>query len=138
MTSKSVKAHMENLETIMDFIDQVLVEEACTEKVMNQIKISVEEIFTNIVSYAYPDQKDGRIEVACELREENRKKCLSICFRDWGIPYNPLERPAPDFGIPFEERPIGGLGIHMIRQFMDHMEYLFEDGCNQFLIQKEL
>lgn len=138
MMRKTVTAHMENLEEVMEFVDQFLDKAADGEKIINQVQISVEEIFTNIVSYAYPDQKDGQIEVTCELEEKTEKRRLKICFRDWGVPYNPLEHPDPDFEIPFEERPIGGLGIHMVKQFMDDVEYLFKNGCNQFLIRKEL
>lgn len=138
MKSKTVTAQIDNLEEVMNFIDQFLVDLTCPEKIKDQIRISVEEIFTNIASYAYPGQPEGKVKVACEIAEEGRKEYLKIRFQDWGIPYNPLKRPEPDFDIPFEERGIGGLGIHMVRKFMDDVEYVFEEGCNQLLIQKVL
>lgn len=143
MKMRTVTAHMDNLEEIMDMIEQILKGTGCQEKDKNQVLISVEEIFTNIVSYAYPEVADGKpynkkIEITCEISGKDNTRTLRIQFRDWGIPYNPLKHPEPDFEIPFEERGIGGLGIHMIRTFMDQVEYKYEDECNQFMIQKVL
>ena len=47
-----------------------------------------------------------------------------------GTSFNPLDREAPDLQLPLEERPVGGLGIYMVRQFADSVEYQYRDGCN--------
>lgn len=138
MKSKTVAAQMENMTEIMELVDQFLEASTCAETIRDQIRIAVEEIFTNIVSYAYPDPEGGMVEVSCGLTEESGGTILRICFRDWGMPYDPLKRPDPDFHIPFDERRIGGLGIYMVKKFMDQTEYQFEDGCNQLFLTKKL
>lgn len=138
MKSRTAAAQIENMAEIMELVDQFLTDQTCTEAIKDQIRISVEEIFTNIVSYAYQEDTEGKVEVACELIKEAGETFLQIRFRDWGIPYDPLKRPEPDFDIPFEERGIGGLGIYMVKKFMDHVEYRFENGCNQLLLTKKL
>lgn len=138
MKSKTAAAKLSNLPEIMNLINEFLLNTSYSETVKNQILISAEEIFTNIVSYAYPDQENGMVEVSCGITERNGSSFLQIGFRDWGIPYNPLKRKDPDFEIPFEERKIGGLGIYMVRQFMDSVEYQFADGCNQLWLGKLL
>ncbi|MGN0132097.1 MAG: ATP-binding protein [Lachnospiraceae bacterium] len=138
MNSKTVTAKIENLSEVMDFIDGFLFDSVCSEKIKNQIRISVEELFTNIVSYAYPNESNGKVVISCGILVESGTRMLQISLKDWGIPYNPLKQPEPNFDIPLEERGIGGLGIYMVRKLMDGMEYCFSDGCNQILIKKTL
>lgn len=141
MKTRVVAAKIENLDNVMVMVDEVLQAAACTERGKTYVCVSVEEIFTNIVSYAYSSgnvKQEKKVEISCGLLETAGETRLHICFRDWGKAYNPLERPSPDFGIPFEERPIGGLGIYMVKNFMDHVEYRHEDGCNILTIEKIL
>ncbi|MDY5482838.1 MAG: ATP-binding protein [Clostridium sp.] len=138
MNSKTVTAKLENLSEVMDFMDGFLSGLIDSEKIKDQICVSVEELFTNIVSYAYPDESDGKVVISCRVLVEAGTRTLQISLKDWGIPYNPLKQPEPDFDIPFENRAIGGLGIHMVRKLMDGMEYCYTDGCNEIRIQKTL
>lgn len=132
-----ISANMEKLDEIMRLIEETLDQGRCTEKIRHQILISAEEIFTNIVSYAY-ECEDGEVTVFCELCDPMTVPTVRIEFRDGGTPYNPLERPDPDFNVPFEERRIGGLGIYMVKTFMDHVSYRYEDGCNILTMEKKL
>lgn len=138
MNSRTVIAKIENLSEVMDFMDGFLSGLIDSEKIKDQICVSVEELFTNIVSYAYPDESDGKVGISCRVLVEAGTRTLQISLKDWGIPYNPLKQPEPDFDIPFENRAIGGLGIHMVRKLMDGMEYCYTDGCNEIRIQKTL
>lgn len=99
-----------------------------------EIYVSAEEIFTNIASYAYEGKQDGKVEVSCELEADGT---VWMSFRDWGTPYNPLARPDPDFDIPFEQRRIGGLGIYMVKRFMDEVTYQYQDGSNLLVMKKK-
>ena len=130
-------AKIEELDKVLDMVDAFLQNSGCSDKSQYYIIVSVEEIFTNITSYAY-DTDDGQAEISCEVVEAGGKSRLRIRFKDWGKAYNPLERPDPDFDVPFDERPIGGLGVYMVRSFMDAAEYRYEDGCNILTIEKEL
>lgn len=136
METRRIPAKIEQWDTVREILETHLEPAKCSEKVKYDIFVSAEEIFTNIASYAY-ETDGGIVELSCGIREEEEREFL-ICFKDWGIPYDPFERPNPDFNIPFEERGIGGLGIYMVKQFMDRMEYRNEDGCNIVTIGKRL
>lgn len=87
------------------------------------IELSFEEIYTNIFSYAYPPF-EGEVEMS--IKKENDDIVLK--FVDWGIPYNPLEKPDPDINLPPDERPVGGLGVFMVKQLSKSIEYEYKDA----------
>ena len=62
---------------------------------------------------------------------------IYLTFSDNGIPYNPIEANEPDITLPMQERPIGGLGLHMVRKMMDYIDYKHEDDRNVFTIGKK-
>ena len=79
----------------------------------------VEEAVSNTIKYGYEDQQVHTIYVRAEF--ENRKLFLEI--EDDGIEFNPLEVPPPDFSLPVEKRPMGRLGIYLLRSVMDQVDY---------------
>lgn len=131
---RTFPAKIEHWDAVAEFLEQQLEDGSWSAKATYEILVSAEEIFTNITSYAY-ENEDGAVEVIFENFEEEHE--IRISFKDQGIPYNPLERPDPSFDIPFEERRIGGLGIYMVKKFMDYVEYRHEDGSNIFMIGKK-
>lgn len=137
MKTIMTEAKIENLNQVLDMVDAFLQTAGCSVKSQYYVSVSVEEIFTNIVSYAY-DTEGGKVEITCGIVDEAGKDRLQIQFKDWGKVYNPLECPNPDFEVPFDERPIGRLGVYMVRSFMDAAEYRYEDGCNYLTIEKVL
>jgi len=84
-----------------------------------EIELAVEEALANICLYAYPESR-GEVEVRC-MQDETRY--FSIELIDSGIPFDMLARPAPDFTVDAAQRPIGGLGIPLIRALMDNVTY---------------
>lgn len=97
------------------------------------IRLVVEEVVVNIIDYAYPDG-EGYLDVCIH----SDSKALTIEFRDHGIPFNPLNQPAPDLNLPLEERTIGGLGIFLTKEMMDDIQYRYEQGENILIIKKQL
>ncbi len=93
-----------------------------------KIRLSVEEIAENIVTYAY-NNGNGFLEISTSLDENG---VLTISFKDAGVPFNPLEKEDPDITLSLDERPVGGLGIYICKKMMDSVSYVFEDGCNNF------
>lgn len=91
----------------------------------NKLDMCAEEIFANVTFYAYPE-KHGYIEA--ELSKFENKIILRIT--DEGKGYNPLEKPDPDINLPPEERPLGGLGIFMIKEMSDDISYKRENNKN--------
>ena len=126
-----VPALKENLSHVISFVGERLEEAGCGMKLQIQLETAVEEIFINIASYAYPDGMGSAvIELSCE------NGTTEITFTDQGVPFDPLARTDPDTALPAEARPIGGLGILMVKKMMDKVTYRRENGCNILTIQK--
>ena len=130
-----LQASDETLYTVLDAIERQLDENDCPEVIKSIMLVAVEEIFVNIAHYAYGG-KSG--EAVINLDIEQDPKCCRVTFQDRGIPYNPLAKADPDITLSAEEREIGGLGIYMVKQSMDHVEYRYEDGCNILTIEKQI
>lgn len=90
--------------------------------------LAIEEHLTNIIRYAYEDALPHDILV----RFGFEKGCFCIEVEDDGKPFNPLQRPEVDTSVPLDAKPVGGLGIHLIRRFMDSVDYRRE-GCKNIL-----
>ncbi len=89
------------------------------EKVRLKINVVFDELLTNIISYAYQDNEEHDIGIKVELSADR----LKVSMVDGGIPFNPLGIEKPDTELPLEERAIGGLGIHLVRNMMDKVSY---------------
>ena len=100
-------------------LDALALEAGIAPEILHKIQLAVEEYLTNVFKYAFEEPSDHPVKV--RLRLDNSE--LSLEFEDEGRPFNLLEHPAPDLTLPPDQRPIGGLGIHMIRQSMDRVEY---------------
>ena len=105
------------------------------EALQFKIRLSIEEAVENVVRYAY-DGGLGWIEVGTDLDPEG--VMLTILLKDAGVPFNPLEKPDPDITLSAEDRQIGGLGIFLCKQLMDHIYYKYEDGCNVLIMKKKV
>lgn len=130
-----VEATKDNLAKVMAFVDSHLEDADCPMKHQFQIDVAVEEIFVNIASYAYAPGT-GRAVVRMELSGEPAE--ARITFIDQGMPYDPLKKEDPDITLSAADRKIGGLGIYIVKQSMDKMEYEYRDGSNVLTLTKKL
>ncbi len=133
VSSITVPAKPEALARVLDFVNARLAVSSCPAKAQMQLNIAAEEIFVNIAHYAYPDG-EGAVRIEYTFLKE--PPAASLTFIDGGIAYNPLENPDPDITLSAEERPIGGLGIHLVKQSMDQVEYEYRGGCNRLTVTK--
>lgn len=131
----TVNATVENLESVTAFVDGCLEELACPLRAQMQIDIAVDEVFSNIAYYAYPTDA-GTVTVQVEAAAE--PAAVILTFIDGGTPYDPLSHEDPDMTLPAEDRPIGGLGIYMVRKIMDRVSYTCESGKNILKIEKRI
>ena len=81
--------------------------------------LALEEHLTNVMAYAYEDARDHEIVVRLEANDAG----FIIEVEDDGKPFDPTQAPVVDTSLPLEKKPIGGLGIHLIRGAMDEMKY---------------
>lgn len=98
------------------------------------LRLAIEELAANVISYAYADSEDGSLSV--EITRQDAQ--LSITLADSGSPFNPLEHADPDVTLNAEDREIGGLGIFLVKQLMDSVEYEYADGENRTTIRKRI
>ena len=124
----------QNLESLAEKIETVLSDAGCPMPIIQKVLISVDEIFNNICSYAYSDGEKGQICTILQVSPEDKK--ASLTFKDKGIPYNPLEHKDPDTTLPAEKRPIGGLGILLVKKLMDEVSYEHTGEENSLTIVK--
>lgn len=97
------------------------------------LNLSLEEILTNVITYGYDDNDEHVILVRLNLHQG--QVCIEV--EDDGKPFNPLEVEAPEIHKPLEERPIGGLGIHLVRNHMDSLQYKRREDRNLLIMKKK-
>ena len=131
----TVDAAVDNLDTVNQFVEDLLSTAECSMKTRMQVDLVVEEIFVNIASYAYAPGR-GTAVIRGRLVEE--PKGLELTFMDEGKPYNPLERKDPDTSAPLEERGIGGMGIFLVKKNVDAISYDYKDRRNILTIRKNI
>lgn len=106
----------------------LLAEEAClTPDKTFQLNLALEEAVVNVMNYAYPEQHNMPIMIEAELLEDR----LNFVIDDAGIPFDPTQQANPDLTLSVEERPLGGLGIMLVRQFMTDISYEYLNGHNR-------
>lgn len=96
------------------------------------LNLVIEELVCNIVNYAYSDPEKGYIDIEAVDNGET----LTLTFRDQGTPFDPLKKEDPDVTLSAEERPIGGLGIFLVKQMMDSVAYEYANGMNILTMSK--
>ncbi len=133
MKELNLTASDDTLYTVLDEVRDLLESAGATEDKIIPIAIAVEEVYVNIAHYAYGG-KPGEAIVGMEIEPEPR--AIKLVFKDRGIPYNPLEKEDPDITLSAEERGIGGLGIFMVKNTMDKVEYEYSGGQNILSMEK--
>ncbi len=135
MRELTLDATPENVDRAIEFVDEILEEYGCKRSVQMEIEVAVDELFSNIAHYAY-DTKTGNATVQVDVTED--PLTVEITFVDSGKPYDPLAKADPDTTQSIEERPIGGMGILIVKKSMDAVDYEYKDGKNILTIKKVL
>ncbi len=104
------------------------------DAVIFAFNLSLDEVVTNVISYAFTDVQEHPIDVRLRLMGD----VLEAEVTDSGRPFNPIDVPTPDLDAPIDERRIGGLGVHLVREMMDSLEYKREHGRNVLRLTKSL
>lgn len=98
------------------------------------LNLVLEEAFTNVVQYAFKDKESHEILLITEKREDE----VVITMIDDGVPYDPTEKSDPDINLSAEDRPIGGLGIFLIKKTMDKVDYYRKEDKNHLIMTKKI
>ena len=129
----TVDAKQENLGEVTAFAEAFLEENDCPPKALVQLGIVIDEVFSNIASYAY-EGGEGKAEIRIFKTDDE----ITLVFTDEGIAFDPLAKEDPDVTLSAEDRPIGGLGIFIVKKSMDDVSYKRENGKNMLTIKKKL
>jgi anti-sigma regulatory factor (Ser/Thr protein kinase) len=125
MGALNIQAANENTKAVLDFVTAELEKNNFPKNLHSDILVAAEEIFVNIANYAYNPGAAGEATITAKVTDE-----AEFTFEDEGIPFNPVENPAPDLDSPLAEREIGGLGLLFVKSLMDKMKYRRDGGKN--------
>ena len=123
----------EKLHDVLAFVEEGLESHEASMKATMAITVALEEMFVNIAHYAYPD-KPGKATIGMHFNDDE----VELHLIDNGIPFNPLAKEDPDITLQAEDRQIGGLGIYMVKQSMDHCEYYRRSNENHFIMRRKI
>ena len=119
---------------LTDFINDVCQSLGIEEVLTMQLTLAVEEAAVNVMNYAYELGTVGTVDLDAEA--DNGE--LKIIISDSGVAFDPTQKAEADITLTAEERPIGGLGIFLVRQIMDDVSYRRQDGRNILTLTKKL
>ncbi len=125
---------VKEVETLSSFVKQIAEHLNLNTSLTNKLRLAVEEAVVNVMEYAYPTGTTGEVNI----RASSNGQSLKFIITDSGISFNPTEVTAADTTLSAEERPIGGLGILLVRKLMDSVNYERIDGKNVLTLSKNL
>jgi anti-sigma regulatory factor (Ser/Thr protein kinase) len=125
---------IDELERLMSELDTFYEQHGIPPKTAMNVSLVLEEIFSNIVFYAYEDKIPHRIELDMGIHDKE----LYIQIVDDGKEFNILNVADPDLTLGLEDRKIGGLGIHFVKSLMDDITYTYSGGKNILQLKKNI
>lgn len=121
---------LEDLPLITEQLFQFFIEH---QNLINPINLLIEELYSNSIYYGKAEKL--KVTITLELDSE----LLSITYKDNGMPYDPLvESESPNIELGVEERQIGGLGIHFVKNLTDTQHYKRDENCNILSLKKNI
>ncbi len=125
---------IQQIPQLAEFMETIAEEKGLNQSLCMSLNLALEEAVTNVILYAYPDGADGLVDIEAVLREHT----LEFIITDSGAPFDPTAVPDADVSLSAEERAIGGLGIHLVRQIMDEVRYQRFNDKNQLTLIKNI
>jgi len=136
MIEKEFVAKVDELPNVISFVESELEKFDFSFKIITQFNLVVEELFVNVANYAYKDSEAGNCKITIDYDKDKQE--VKLMLEDNGIKFNPLEKEDPDTTLSAEDRPIGGLGILLVKKNMDNVEYKYEDNKNILILSKNI
>ncbi|MBQ6653868.1 MAG: ATP-binding protein [Prevotella sp.] len=125
---------VQTIPQLKEFVDGIVSELSFDADTAMSLNLALEEAVVNVMSYAYPPGTTGDIAIEAEANDVR----LKFTITDSGAPFDPTAKEDTDITLSAEERPIGGLGIFLVRQLMDSINYERIDGKNILSLRKKL
>ena len=125
---------VETIPQLNEFIDTVAEAIGLDMSLTMSLNLAIEEAVVNVMDYAYPPGEKGDVTIDVCASDE----WLQFVISDAGTPFDPTQKEEADTTLSVDERPIGGLGIFLVRQLMDTIHYRYVDGKNVLTLKKQL
>ena len=119
---------------LKDFVDTVAKEAGMEEMETMTLNLAIEEAVVNVMNYAYPKDTKGTVDIETTFNNG----CITFVISDSGMAFDPTAKEEPDTTLTAEERPIGGLGIFLVRQFTDAVGYERREDRNILTVKKKI
>ena len=129
-----IKNDITEISKLAIFIEELSEELALAPELTFNLNLALEEAVSNVILYAYGEEKQKEIFLSANMSDNN----LTFVLTDYGKEFDPTKVPDADVTLSAEEREIGGLGIFLIRQIMNTIEYQRVDGKNVLIMGKQL
>jgi len=123
---------VEELPRVQTALERFAVAERLPPALLRSLSLVIEEVVCNIVFHAYEDDDEHEIELRLAVAGD----VLTLEVEDDGRDFDPLSVPAPDLDAPLPGRPVGGLGIPLVRRLMDEMRHERRRGRNRLTLTK--
>ena len=130
--SLTLKNDISEVARLNTFMESMAARLGMPTDITGQVKLAVEEAVVNAIYYAYPKDTEGEVTVTVKGNPNH----LKVVITDHGTPFDPTEAPLADTSLSVEERPIGGLGIFLVRQLMGSLNYERINGANVLTMKK--
>lgn len=130
----SVPSDAAQLPGLIAFLQQFWSEERLPASEAFPFELALEEIFMNVAMHGKTDTHQPQVEI--HLRHDDGRVVLTVA--DDGPAFDPLQAPPPDLEADLEDRPVGGLGIHLVREMMDEVSYQHREGHNQLTMARRM
>lgn len=130
----TVNNKIEELTRVERFLEELAHEWNLSEQLVLSLNLVIEEALTNTILYGFHDEESHVIEILFNLNAG----LISITISDDADEYDPTQKSDPDILLSAEERPVGGLGIYLIRKIMDSVQYKRINNINNLILTKNI
>jgi anti-sigma regulatory factor (Ser/Thr protein kinase) len=128
----TLKNDLAELRNLCRYCEKIGKSIGLSEKLIFQTNLALDELFTNIVTYGFKDQKEHQVILTIILDRD----ALEFHIEDDGIPFDPVNIPGPEQNCSLNDTRVGGLGIHLIKSLMDEITYHRINGKNVLELKK--
>lgn len=132
--SLTLRNDISEISRLVDRLEAFGAEAGLHADVAYRMTLALDEVVSNVIRHGFSDGAPHEIAVAIAIADGT----VSATVTDDGDPYDPREAPPPDFDSPLDQRRIGGLGMHLVREMMDRIDYHRNDGHNVLTVTTSL
>lgn len=130
----SLSNSLSELERLSEHLNSIGEKWRLPGKIILQLNLALDELFTNVVSYGLESEPGQQVHFTIAHREDE----IRIVVSDGGQSFDPTQAPDPDLNLPLDDQPVGGLGIFLMRQYTDNIEYRRENEKNIVTLTKKI